>query len=77
MTLTQNYPLLKGLVNSESDLCSEKIKVYAVSLEGVSTNLATRFSDVENLKHTFAFLANPFVVDVVKERCPVQKRILT
>ena len=53
---SQHIALLKGLVNSENDLCSEKIKVYVESLEGDSTNLTTRFPDLENLKSTFAFL---------------------
>ena len=35
------------------------------------------FSDLENLKPTFVFLVNPFVVDVVKDGCPVQKPIVT
>ena len=69
----QHFPLFKGLVNSEIDLCSEKIKVYVESFVGVSTNFTTRFSDLLNLKPTFAFLLNPFVVDVVKDGCPVQK----
>ena len=73
----QHFPLLKGLVNSENDLSSEKVKVYVESLDGVSANFATRFSDLENLKPTFAFLVNPFVVDVVKDGCPVQKPIVT
>ena len=30
---------------------------------------------LENLKHTFAFLVNPFV-DVVRDGCPVQKPIV-
>ena len=42
--------------------------MYAESLEGVSTNLTTSFSDLENVKPTFSFLVNPFVVDVVKEK---------
>ena len=50
--------------------------MYVESLEGVSTNFATRFSDLDNLKPTFAFLVNPFVVDVVKDGCPVQKPIV-
>ena len=73
----QHFPLLKGLVSSENDLYSEKIKVYIEGLEGVSTDFATRFSDLENLKPTFAFLVNPFVVDVVDDGCPVQKPIVT
>ena len=55
----------------------EKKKVYVEIMEGVSTNLATSFSDLENLKPTFAFLVNPFVVDVVKNGCTVQKPIVT
>ena len=58
--------MLKGLVSSENDLSSEKIKVYVESLEGVSTDFATRFSDLENLKPTFALLGNTFFVDLVK-----------
>ena len=56
----QHFPLPKGLVNSENDLCSEKIKVYVESLiiiiiiiiVGVSTNLSAWFSDLENLRPT-------------------------
>ena len=44
---------------------------------GVTTNFATRSTGLENLKPTFAFLVNPFVVDVVKDGCPVQKPIVT
>ena len=73
----QHFPLPKERVSSENDLCSEKIKVYVKSLEGVSTDFATRFSDLENLKPTFAFLVNPFVFDVLKNGCPVQKPIVT
>ena len=73
----QHFTVLKRLVNSENDLCSEEIKVYAESLEGVSTNFATRFSDLANLKPTFTFLVNPLVVDVVKDGCPVVKPIVT
>ena len=73
----QHLPLLKCLVNYENKLCSEKIKVYVDSMVGDSTNFATRFSDLENLKPTFAFLGNPFVVDAVKDGCPVQKPIAT
>ena len=47
------------------------------NLEGVSTNSATRSSDLENLKPTFAFLVNPFVTDVVKDGCAVQKPTVT
>ena len=36
-------------------LCSEKIKVYVESLKGVSTNFATSFLDLENLKPTLLF----------------------
>ena len=50
----QHFPLLKGLVNSENDLCSEKIKVCIESVEGVSANFVTRFSDLERLRPTFA-----------------------
>ena len=63
----QHFPLLNCLVNFENDLCSEKIKVYVESLEGVSTNLATMFSDLQSLRPTLVFLINPFVVDVVKD----------
>ena len=51
--------------------------VYADCMEGVSTNYVTRYSDLENLKFTVAFLANPFVVDLVKNRYPARKPILT
>ena len=61
----KHFPLLKGLDTSENDLCSEKIKVYVESLEGASTNYETRFSDLENLRTTFVFLVNTFVVEVV------------
>ena len=41
-------------------------------------NFATKFSDLENLKPSFAFFfVNPLVVDVVKNGCPVQKPIVT
>ena len=65
----QHFHLLRGNVNSENDPCTEKIKVYAVSLEDALINFATRFSDLEYLKPTFALLVNPFVVDVEKEKC--------
>ena len=71
------FPLLKSLVNSKNDSCSEKTKVYVESLEGASTNLVTRFSGLENLRPSLAFLVNPFVVDIVKDGCPVQKPIAT
>ena len=71
----QHLPLHKGFVNFEND--SEKMKVYVESLEGVSTKFATMSSDLENLKPTFPFLVYPFVVDVVKDECPVQKLIVT
>ena len=68
----------KGLwISSENDKCLEKIKLYVESLEGASTNLATKFSDLENLKPTLSFLVNPFVVGVVKDGCAVQKPIAT
>ena len=51
--------------------------MYVKSLECASTNFATRFSNLDNLKPTFAFLVNQFVVDVVKDGCPVQKHIAT
>ena len=73
----QHFPFPKGLVDSENDLCSEKVKVYVESLQGASTYFATRFSDQENLKPTFVFLVNPFVVEVVKDECPVQKPVIT
>ena len=50
--------------------------MYVKNLEGVSTDFV-KFSDLENLKPTFAFLVNPFVVNVVKGGCPVQKPIVT
>ena len=50
--------------------------MYVEILEGVSTILATRFSHLENLKPTFAFLEYPVVVDVVKDGCLVQKPII-
>ena len=53
------------------------IKVCVESLECVSTNFATTFSDLKNLGPTFAFLVSPFVVDVVKDGCPLQKPIVT
>ena len=62
------FPLSKGLANSENDLCSEKIKVYVEKLEGVSTNSATWFSDLEILNPTLLFF-NPFVFSVVKNGC--------
>ena len=33
--------------------------MYDEILQGASTNLATRFSDLENIKPTCAFLVNP------------------
>ena len=51
--------------------------MYVESIEGVSTNLATMFSNLENQKTTLAFLVSQFVVDVVKDGCPVQKPIVT
>ena len=42
---------------------------------GVSTNFAINFSYLENRRPTFAFFVNPFVVDVVKDGCPVKKPI--
>ena len=62
---------------SKNNLCIEKIEVHAESLDGASTNFATRFTNLENLKPTFAFLINPFVVDVVKDGCTVGKPIVT
>ena len=47
------------------------------SLEGVLNDFATRFSDLKNLKSTLAFLVDPFLFDVVKDGCPVQKPIVT
>ena len=73
----QYFPLFKGLINSENDLYSENINVHVESLAYVSSNFATRFSDLENLKPTFTFLVNLFIVDVVKDGCPVQKPIAT
>ena len=73
----QHFPLLKGLVNCGNDLCSEKINMCVECLEIASTNFATRFSDIEKIKPTFAFLVNPFVVDVEKGGCPVHKPIVT
>ena len=61
----QHFPLLKKLVNSETDLCSEKIKVCVEILDAVSTNFAAKFSDLENRNPTCAFLVNPFVFDAV------------
>ena len=72
----QHFPLLKGLVNSASDLFSENIKLFVESLDGVSTNFATRFSDLESPKTTFAFLVSAFVVDVMNDSCQVQKLII-
>ena len=46
----QHFPLIKVLINSDNDLCSEKIKVCVVSLDAISTNFATGFSDLENLR---------------------------
>ena len=63
----QHFHLHKGLVNSENDLCSEKIKVYVESLQGASINFIAWSTDLENRKHTFAFLVNPFVADVAKD----------
>ena len=45
----QHFLLLKGLVNSVNDLSSLLINVYVESLVGVSTNFATKFTDLENL----------------------------
>ena len=39
----QYSPLLKKLVNSENDLCSEKTKVYVESLEFVLSNKVFRY----------------------------------
>ena len=72
-TSPQHFPLLKGLVYSENDLCSEKTKVYVKSFDGASTNFATRITDLEDPNTTFSSLANPFVDDVVKDGCNVQK----
>ena len=47
------------------------------SLECVSTNFAKSFSDLENLRPPFPFWVKPFVVDVVKDGCSVQKPIIT
>ena len=49
--------------------------MYVESLEGVSNNFARTLSDLKNLKHTLAFLVDPF--DVVKDRCPVHKPVVT
>ena len=68
--------MLNEFFNSENDLCSEKIKVYVEILVAVSTNFAARFSDLGNLKPTFAFLIDPFVVDVVKDGCPFRNLLL-
>ena len=61
---SQHFPLLKGLLNSENDLCSERVKVYVESLDGSSTYFSTWFSGIQNLEPSFAFLVNLFVVDV-------------
>ena len=65
----QLFPLLTGLVNSENDLCSEKLKVCVLR--------GWRLLQIIIIRPTFAFLVNPFVVDLVKDGCPVQKPIVT
>ena len=51
----QHFPLLKGLLNSLNDLFTEMIKAYVERLYAVSTNFATRFSDLLNLRPSFAY----------------------
>ena len=51
----QHFHLLIGLVNSENDLCSVRIKVCVESLDGASTNFETRFPDLESIIPIFLF----------------------
>ena len=75
-TSLQQLPLFRGLVNSDNGVCSRKINVHAQCMEGVSSNFATTFPDMENLIPTSALFLNPFVVDVVKDGCPAHKTIV-
>jgi hypothetical protein len=48
---------------------------YVCKLRGLAEEINYRFSDLRELKPSFAFLENPFLVDIMKNGCPVSQPI--
>ncbi|XP_061468686.1 general transcription factor II-I repeat domain-containing protein 2-like [Rhineura floridana] len=66
------FPNLKRRVNTFPDIeiKDHKLEEYEDKLQGLLDNFLDRFEDLQKLKPCFAFLVNPFMVDVINDGCP-------
>ncbi|KAG7168368.1 hypothetical protein Hamer_G002396 [Homarus americanus] len=54
-----------------------KLEEYKDKLQGLLDNFLTRFDDLQQLKPCFAFLVNPFKVDVINVGCLILSPLAT
>ncbi|KAJ3646454.1 hypothetical protein Zmor_024042 [Zophobas morio] len=70
-----HFPRLKEAV-SKSAIRLEVTQNYGMKLSNLFHDFKERFSDLEKMKPTIAFLLNPFEVDVINKGFPLSKNIL-
>lgn len=74
-----HFPNLSRRVNTFPDIeiKDHKLEEYKDKLQGLLDNFLARFDDLQKLKPCFAFLVNPFMVDVVNDGCPILEPLVT
>ncbi|CAM2098472.1 unnamed protein product [Caretta caretta] len=68
---------VKRRVNTfpEIEVENHKLEEYRGILQGLLDDFQTRFEDLQKLRSCFAFLVNPFVVDVI-DGCLIPKTVV-
>ena len=61
----------------EEQILENKLNDYKSKLQDLLEDFQARFEDLQELKPCFAFLENPFIVNVVAEGCPVPQPLAT
>ncbi|XP_076330667.1 EPM2A-interacting protein 1-like [Tachypleus tridentatus] len=70
---------LKRRVNKflDIEIKDYKLEEYKDKLQGLLDNFLDRFEDLQKLKSCFAFLINPFMVDVINDGCSILEPLVT
>ena len=61
----------------EEQILENKLNDYKSKLQDLLEDFQARFEDLQELKPCFAFLENPFIVNVVTDGCPVPQPLAT
>ena len=74
-----HFPNFKMRMNSfpEEAISDHKTEEYKNKLQELLEDFQARFEDLQELKPCFAFLINPFNVNVVSDGCPVRQPFVT